>query len=790
MKVNPEILFGRGKQTRIVATETPRGEEDKIHIYYREDGEIKQRYEKYKFFILLNENDSIFKEFYDTTDVEELLGDNFYNRRVWTDNYGFIRFIEKEADDAYSPFLQSQWMLQTQECQFKDMTYNDYVAFYADLETFTKKGFNFSNASREEDKIIAIATKTNDGRSVTLALNDDGKTPEIEGVRLYESEEDLLRAFIKLFNEVDPDVFINHNIYNFDLEYFRTRCDMHGIKMALGRDGSTPNHFATSIKFAGRTKAYECYKIYGRHVIDTQFLAMQYDVYARELPNYRLKDVAKFLDDKYGTGIVTEDRTYIDGGLLSDVWRGEHPFFTREDLLKYADEDVIEAEGLYEFFSPAIFGSTQFIPMPYQDVFRYGSGNKLEYLLFREYMYNDVSWSKPEEPRDFDGGYADLFTVGVVDEPQVYVDVSSLYPWSMLTQKIRPPQDILNLFNDMVWLTRELRYDRKYKIPDATGAKKQKLKAEDASLKIILNSWYGYLGYRFGSMNYYEGADKTTALGRKVMKDMIDCAQRLGSTVVKVDTDGMLCTVPKSYQWGEKKGELDFITAIENLLKNDSVDLDHDGRYAGTMIVDKKSYVLKKYDGTMDYKGNTLTGRDNQPFTLKFLKTAIDFVFKNDYIKIKEEYDHWVNMIESGLINAHELRSRKNLNMTIEDYTQKVESGNNPITQYELARKAERNYTKGDAIEYYISSPPMILREHKTVPDKLVPKKMANYEKAKLLPEYDSDPDVKYYKKRLDKTATKLIIVLGEDRFKEIFPNISINKREREKLEIRNKMMS
>jgi DNA polymerase elongation subunit (family B) len=291
-------------------------------------------------------------------------------------------------------------------------------------------------------------------------------------------------------------------------------------------------------------------------------------------------------------------------------------------------------------------------------------------------------------------------------------------------------------------------------------------------------------------MNYYEGADKTTALGRKVMKDMIDCAQRLGSTVVKVDTDGMLCTVPKSYQWGEKKGELDFITAIENLLKNDSVDLDHDGRYAGTMIVDKKSYVLKKYDGTMDYKGNTLTGRDNQPFTLKFLKTAIDFVFKNDYIKIKEEYDHWVNMIESGLINAHELRSRKNLNMTIEDYTQKVESGNNPITQYELARKAERNYTKGDAIEYYISSPPMILREYKSVPDKLVPKKMANYEKAKLLPEYDSDPDVKYYKKRLDKTATKLIIVLGEDRFKEIFPNISINKREREKLEIRNKMMS
>ncbi len=54
-------------------------------------------------------------------------------------------------------------------------------------------------------------------------------------------EKTLLKQFIKNVQEFDADILIGWNVINFDFSLLQKRCDLFGIKFAIGRDGSTPH---------------------------------------------------------------------------------------------------------------------------------------------------------------------------------------------------------------------------------------------------------------------------------------------------------------------------------------------------------------------------------------------------------------------------------------------------------------------------------------------------------------------------------------------------------------------
>ncbi|MGO8190090.1 3'-5' exonuclease, partial [Rhizobium leguminosarum] len=64
------------------------------------------------------------------------------------------------------------------------------------------------------------------------------------------SEEEVLRETVCLVRERDPDVLEGHNLYGFDLPYLMARCKRHRVPFALGRDGTEPRAFPSSIRFA------------------------------------------------------------------------------------------------------------------------------------------------------------------------------------------------------------------------------------------------------------------------------------------------------------------------------------------------------------------------------------------------------------------------------------------------------------------------------------------------------------------------------------------------------------
>ncbi|KGJ87723.1 DNA polymerase II [Colwellia psychrerythraea] len=53
-------------------------------------------------------------------------------------------------------------------------------------------------------------------------------------------EKQLLQQFIDEVTLFDADIFIGWNVINFDFYLLQKRCDLHGVKFAIGRDGSKP----------------------------------------------------------------------------------------------------------------------------------------------------------------------------------------------------------------------------------------------------------------------------------------------------------------------------------------------------------------------------------------------------------------------------------------------------------------------------------------------------------------------------------------------------------------------
>lgn len=377
----------------------------------------------------------------------------------------------------------------------------------------------------------------------------------------------------------------------------------------------------------------------------------------------------------------------------------------------------------------------------------------------------------------------------------IYADISSLYPTLGEIFEVNPPKDFLGVYPKLCGLLKEFRYKTKY---EAIKQKEQgneqlakQLKAQDGQYKIFLNTGrYGWLGSQWEKFNYYEGARTITKWGRRVIKKVNEGAREFGGIVLKCDTDGSLIIVPEKYR-GSKESETEYIKKIEKYVNgwlweqtdtDKRIVLEHDGRYKGVVLFDDKSYVLQKYDGTTKIKGNTLTGRSNEKFLLQFVSNSIDHVLNQEPEKIREEYDYWKFRIQEKLMTIDQVKKKQSLNMSLEEYQNKAASEDySPIAQYEAALQADRPYMSGDVIETWNEEPEPIVKEFKTVPNKTVIPSSASYEVIRLAKNFNGNIYRDHYLDRLEKGAKKFLVVLGLDKFEEMFPDISILKDDKAK---------
>lgn len=234
-------------------------------------------------------------------------------------------------------------------------------------------------------------------------------------------------------------------------------------------------------------------------------------------------------------------------------------------------------------------------------------------------------------PRRYEGAEVKVFEPGIHHDVK-HVDVSSMYPNIMI---------VLNLSPESLSLLRTKAYTGQYiitptylEIPDRTIGKqliigiakedsisrrlllefydrRQAYRTEkkpgwfgnQLTMKIIMNSIYGYNGMEWARYGSYLVAIATAAIGRFIIKAAVKWLRSKGCTPLEVDTDGI-------YVVGEFDVEeltryiqgLFMAFELKEKLKLDSTD------YEGMILIRMKNYFLRS-KGKNVFKGSGFHGR-------------------------------------------------------------------------------------------------------------------------------------------------------------------------------------
>ena len=715
------VLYGHDATPRLIAFEVEGPNQVRVFANDK-DGRVTSALSPFTPFLLVADT-GLLRNFPGTAEIEALRGDGFFRYLVRVpalpDLTTLREYLQRvsgktpTAPDAPYFYLSDpiqQFLLLSGQTHFLGMHFQELKRLQIDIEVYCSAGFEFPNPARAEDRIIAIALSDSTGWETVLS-----------GAAMTEA--DLLRAMVRCIRERDPDVLEGHNLFRFDLEYIEARATRHGVALALGRDGSSLSGHPSRMQIAERTITYRKYELCGRHIVDTWILAQHYDVGARDLESYGLKDVARHFD------LAAEDRTVIPPERIS--WHFDHD---PERLMQYALDDVRETRAIAALLSPSYFVQAQIFPFSYQNVILRGNATKIDALLIREYLRQRQAIPACSAGTEVLGGYTDIRYRGVASHI-LHCDVTSLYPSIMLHYRCFPAKDTLGIFPQLLHDLRTFRLDAKRRARDATKEEDRvTFEALQSTFKILINSFYGYLGFDMGHFNDYAQANNVTRIGRELIRQIVDWLEERGCRIIEVDTDGLYFTLPEGMG---PAAEHDMLEALAATLPA-GIRLELAGRYRSMFSYKMKNYALLDAQGKLIIKGSGLRSRGLELFQRQWMEEMLLLLLTGQREKIPELTDRYLKTFDGHRFPVQMFMKTETLQETLDTYLQKVKAKKrNPAAPYELALKSARPYQPGDQISYYVSGQGTKVKVH---------------EAAKLASQWDPDrPDenVEYYKAKL-----------------------------------------
>ena len=721
-------LFGHDSTPRLLAFELEG--DDKVRVFTRtEDAKTVSDVRPFRPFVLLASTD-LLTGWAGGYDVQELQGDGLYRFLVllhgWGDALRARADLQKvtgktqTASDApylfFNDPIQQDLML-TGQTHFLTLPFGDLRRMQLDIETYCRAGYEFPNAARAEDRITAIA------------LGDStGWEHVISGKALAEA--DMLKELVRIIQERDPDVLEGHNLFRFDLEYIEARAKRHKVKLALGRGGAVLQGHPSRMQIAERAITYRKYEIFGRHIIDTWILAQHYDVTARELEGFGLKEIARHF------GLATEDRTYILPEKVS--WYFDHE---PDTLFNYALDDVRETRALSAILSQSYFVQAQIFPFSYQNVALRGNATKIDALLIREYLRQRRAIPTPEPPQEVLGGHTEIAYQGVARRV-LHCDVTSLYPSVMLAFAYFPRRDSLGVFASLLKDLRAFRVQAKQLArASETDEARNYYEALQSTFKILINSFYGYLGFPMGHFNDYQAANQVTAKGRELIHAVMAWLKDRGARLIEIDTDGLYFVAPPDVRTAEDEERL--LSEMGKVLP-EGISLELAGRYQAMFSYKMKNYALLDEGGRLSITGSGLRSRGLELFQREWMEEMFLHLLKGEPQKIRELTQRYAEAFEQHKFDVRKFMKTETLQDSLDTYREKIRgSKRNPAAAYELALHSARPYQPGDQISYYVSG---------------TSKKVKVHEAAKLASEWDPknpDENVEYYKAKLVELAEK-----------------------------------
>jgi len=498
----------------------------------------------------------------------------------------------------------------------------------------------------ERDPIIAIAVKCDDFEDV-----------------LHGDEREILRRFVSIIKDLDPDVIVGYNQDNFDWPYIKKRAEKYGIRLDVGRDRSELTMRGGRPKIAGR--------------IDVDL----YDI-AMKIPDVKiktLKNVAEFL----GAKVDVED---IEGREVYRCWiRGEI-----DRVMRHAKNDVITTYRLALELLPMHYELSRMVKLPLDDVARLGRGKQVDYFLLSEAKkVNEIAPNPPEVEESYEGAFV-LEPARGLHENVICLDFASMYPSIMVHFNISP--DTLGCKGDC-YVAPEVNHRFK-KMPDGffkriltmlierrreikklmreLDPKSEEYKILDIKqqiLKILTNSFYGYTGWNMARWYCRECAEATTAWGRFFIKRAVKIAESMGFEVLYGDTDSVFI---KKDGLNLRELERECLKLIEMLSKELPIQLEIDEFYRTIFFVEKKRYAGLTEDGRIVVRGLEVRRGDWCELAKKVQREVIRIVLKErDPEKALNFVRDVVNEIKRGKFSLEDYTIYKGLTRSPNRYESK-----------------------------------------------------------------------------------------------------------------------
>jgi len=698
---NP-LLFGHDASSGLLAFAPA---DTTVQIFARRAGRVAVSEEPLRPFVLLADPE-IVRGVKGETELTPLDGHGVYRWIAdvpsWTQALRLRDHCERAsgraagAPDAPYRFLADpthQFLLRTGKTSFLDMRFEHLHRMALDIEVTTAPGFEFPNAARASDRIIAIAL-----------ADSTGMTTVLSGVEMSEAQ--LIAECSRIIRDRDPDVLEGHNVFRFDLEYLEARARRHRIPLRWGRDGSVVRGYASRMQVADRTISYRRYTVAGRHIVDTWILAQLYDVAARDLPSYALKDVAQRF------GVAAGGRTYLSPENIPRIFR-EDP----ERLLAYARDDVTETLSLSAVLSPSYFVQAQALPFDYQMTVLRGNATKVDALLLREYLHRRQAIPAPQAGQAVAGGYTAVFQRGVAREV-LHVDVASLYPSIMLAQGVLPTSDRLGVAASLLADLRSFRLSAKALAREAPDeARRALLGGLQQTFKILINSFYGYLAFSQGHWNDFDAANRVTSEGRRLVTALVARLEALGATVIEVDTDGLYFVPPApggDHAQPDNAGEERLLADLATVLP-EAIQLELDGHYSAMFSYKMKNYVLLDRQGKLLIKGSGFRSRGIELFQRRWMEEMFSLLLTGRRDEIPALVRRWEDDFRAHRVPVKLFMKTETLQDSLPAYQAKVKAGTrNPSAAYELALRSRRPYQAGDQVSYYVAGGGLRIKVNET----------------------------------------------------------------------------
>lgn len=394
-----------------------------------------------------------------------------------------------------------------------------------DIETQGLSGVLYSIAIHcDEDSIVLMVADE--------PVADDGSFI----CRSYSNEKSLLAGFFECLHRLDPDVIIGWNVINFDLDFIARKCELLGVRLALGRG------FDESAILKPGANQMRIARVPGRSVldgVDTLRAAFW------SFESFALEHVAQQL---LGTGKVigTDDRVKQ----INDYYRND-----KAALARY---NIVDCRLVTQIFEKAelINFALQRAQMTGLPLDKTGGAVQTFDNLYLPRLHRkgyvapafDVSTG-----RHSPGGYV-LDSKPGLYRNVIVLDFKSLYPSIIRTFLIDPlglalgdesgvpgfedawfsrTEHILPQMVESLWLQRD-------------QAKAENNGALSQAIKIIMNSLYGVLGTENCRFHHYQLASSITRRGHEIILRSKEKIEADGFEIIYGDTDSLFILLDSS----------------------------------------------------------------------------------------------------------------------------------------------------------------------------------------------------------------------------------------------------